>query len=439
MKIDAIAEHVSPLTLAAARAEFDADMTYLDTAAFGLPPRRSWMALQQALAQWRAGTADAVAYDVPVAAARSAYADLVGADPSAVAVGSQVSVFAGLIAANLPDGSEVLTATGDFTSILFPFYTQIGRGIRVREVPLEHIADAVTSRTTLVAVSAVQSADGRVADLDGLHAASHATGARVLLDTTQAVGWLPVDASRFAYTACGGYKWLLSPRGTAYFTINPALTGDLTPHYAGWYAGDDPWSSIYGGPLRLASDARRFDLSPAWHAWVAAAPAVRLLAQVGTQSLHRHALGLANRFRAGIGLEPGDSAIVSLATDGAAADAMAAARIKGSARAGRLRLSFHVSTSDQDADHAADVLRRHVTSSHPAALRQPFLPRARSPGSVLVPGLLGLDRETAHSGGSRVHRNSELITQRGALGGRWASPLSWHGHIAEMRGGGTDG
>ena len=33
------------------------------------------------------------------------------------------------------------------------------------------------------------------------------------LDTTQAVGWLPVNASRFAYSACGGYKWLLSPRG----------------------------------------------------------------------------------------------------------------------------------------------------------------------------------------------------------------------------------
>lgn len=90
----------------------------------------------------------------------------------------------------------------------------------------------MTSRITLVAVSAVQSADGRVADLDALHAASRAAGARVL-DTTQAVGWLPVNASRFACTARGGYKWLLSPRGTAYFTINPTLIDDLTPHYAG--------------------------------------------------------------------------------------------------------------------------------------------------------------------------------------------------------------
>ena len=154
MTIDADAQDASPVTLAAARAEFDAAVTYLDTATFGLPPRRSWAALQQALAQWRAGTADAVAYDLPLAAARSSYAYLAGVDPSVVAVGSQVSVFAGLIAANLPGGSEVLTATGDFTSILFPFYAQSGRGIRVREVPLDRIAECVTSRTTLVAVSA---------------------------------------------------------------------------------------------------------------------------------------------------------------------------------------------------------------------------------------------------------------------------------------------
>jgi selenocysteine lyase/cysteine desulfurase len=164
MTIDADAQDASPITLAAARAEFDAAVTYLDTATFGLPPRRSWAALQRALAQWRADTADAVAY-LPLAAARSSYAYLAGVDPSVVAVGSQVSVFAGLIAANLPDGSEVLTATGDFTSILFPFYAQSGRGIRVREVPLDRIAECVTSRTTLVAVSAVQSAEGRVADL----------------------------------------------------------------------------------------------------------------------------------------------------------------------------------------------------------------------------------------------------------------------------------
>jgi hypothetical protein len=51
MKIDAVAQDESTVILAAARAEFDAEVTYLDTASFGLPPRRSWMAFQHALAQ----------------------------------------------------------------------------------------------------------------------------------------------------------------------------------------------------------------------------------------------------------------------------------------------------------------------------------------------------------------------------------------------------
>ena len=77
-----------------------------------------------------------------------------------MAVGTQVSGFVGLIAASLPAGSEVLTATGDFTSLLFPFHVQQARGLIVREAPLDAIAESVTDRTALVAVSLVQSADG---------------------------------------------------------------------------------------------------------------------------------------------------------------------------------------------------------------------------------------------------------------------------------------
>jgi selenocysteine lyase/cysteine desulfurase len=346
--------------LAAARAEFDPEVIYLNSATLGLPPRGSWAALQEALTEWRAGRTDPVAFDVPLAAARSAYARLVGVPASSVAVGSQVSAYAGLVAASLPDGSDVLTAEGDFTSILFPFHAQARRGVTVRAVPLERIADAVTPTTTLVSVSAVQSSDGRLADVDALHAACAATGTPILLDVTQAVGWLPVDASRYAYTVCSGYKWLLNPRGTAYFTVAPELMDGIIPHAAGWYAGDKPWQSIYGEPLRLAPDARRFDLSPAWHSWVGAAPAVELLADLGSAALHAHAVDLATRFCAGIGVPPAGSAIVSLAVADDAAPAMRAARVMGSVRTGRLRLSFHVSNDEQDVDQAIDVLRPHV-------------------------------------------------------------------------------
>jgi selenocysteine lyase/cysteine desulfurase len=344
----------------AARGEFEAEVTYLDTATLGLPPRRTVAAVQAALDAWRRGTADAVAFDEAVESSRRAYARFVGVDPSWVAIGAQVSAAVGLVAASLPAGSEVLTATGDFTSVLFPFLARAGHGVVVREVPLEALADHVRPSTSLVAVSAVQSADGRIADLDALHAACAATGTRTLIDTTQAAGWLPVDASRWTYTTGGGYKWLLAPRGTAFLTVGPEHRDALTPVAAGWYAGEERWSSIYGGPLRLAAETRRFDLSPAWHSWVGQAASLELLAEVGVSALHRHAAGLAERFCGAVDLPVTGSAIVSAATDDDVPGLLAAAGIRAATRAGRLRLSFHVSTTAADADRAAAVLRGHL-------------------------------------------------------------------------------
>lgn len=110
--------------LALAQQEFDPDVVYLNTASMGLPPRSSLDAVRRAQDEWSSGTASPAAYDAPLAAARADYAALVGTAPSCVAVGSQVSPFAGLVAASLPEGSEVLTAAGEFTSVVFPFHAQ---------------------------------------------------------------------------------------------------------------------------------------------------------------------------------------------------------------------------------------------------------------------------------------------------------------------------
>ena len=78
--------------------------------------------------------------------------------PADVAQGASASMFIGLVAASLPDGARVLVADGDFTSVLFPFAAQSGRGVTVESVPLDRlIADALDARHNLVAVSAVQS------------------------------------------------------------------------------------------------------------------------------------------------------------------------------------------------------------------------------------------------------------------------------------------
>jgi len=334
---------------------FDPVPGYLDTATVGLPPRAAADAVRRAIDDWQRGAARAPAYDADVDRARRAFASLVHADPADVAVGANVSTFAGLVAAALRPGDRVLCAEGDFTSVLFPFLAQEARGVRVRTVPVAALPEAVEARDALVAVSAVQSADGTVADLDALAAAADHHGVPVFLDATQGLGWLDVDATRFACVAAGAYKWLLSPRGAALGTFAPALRERLVPHGAGWYAGEDRWTALYGTPLRLAADARRFDLSPAWICWVGAAPALELLAGLGAPAVGAYDLALAARFRAGLGLPPGDSAIVSVDLPGAE-ERLRAAGVRAAVRGGRVRASFHLHTSEADVDRALEAL-----------------------------------------------------------------------------------
>lgn len=318
----------------------------------GVPPRQALADFRGAIDEWATGRARAPDYDHFVERARSVFAGLVGVDSEAVAIGPQVSVFTGMVAASLKRGSEVVAYGGDFTSILFPFLAQ---DLRVKTVSLEEIAERIGPETGLVAVSSVQSADGRMADLDAIAAAAAEHGALTLVDTTQSCGWLPLDASRFDFVVTGAYKWLLSPRGTAFMAVRPELLDTVRPAAAGWYAGEDPWSSIYGPPLRLATSARRFDISPAWLNWVATAASLELIESIGVQAIHDHDVALADRFCAGLGRAPGGSAIVSVDREGAA-ERLARAGVRASVRDGRVRLGFHLYNNVVDVDRALEAL-----------------------------------------------------------------------------------
>lgn len=343
-------------TLDAFRGLYDPVAGYLDAATCGLPTRATAAAVRDAVARWQAGTQDLAAYDEAVTRSRAAFARLVGVDRARVAVGAQVSPLVGTVAASLPDGAEVLTAEQDFSSLTYPFVALADR-LTVRALPLDRLADEVRPTTSLVAFSLVQSRDGAIADADAIGAAAAAVGARTLVDLTQAAGWLPVDAGAFDLTVCGAYKWLGAPRGTAFLTVPADGPGDLRPTSAGWYAGQDVWSSVYGHELRLASDARRLDISPAWMCWAGAAPALEAFDGVDLADVRGWSAGLADRFRAGLGLEPTGSAIVRLPDDaeGSLRARLARAGCRTAGRGGGTRLAFHVWNDDADVDRALEA------------------------------------------------------------------------------------
>lgn len=328
---------------------------WLNTASYGLPPTPAWDALQEALNAWRHGTTSWEVWDASIARARASFGRLVGVRPSDVAIGAAVSQLLGPIAAALPDGARVVVPEMEFTSALFPWAAQADRAVEVHVVPPDRVAEAVTPGTTLVCLSAVQSSNGYVADLDSVVEAARSVDALVVVDATQAVGWLPVDASRLDAVVCAAYKWLMSPRGVAFLAMSERLRERVRPVNAGWYAAEDVHDSYYGLPMRLARDVRRFDISPAWFSFVSAAPTFELVEQVGVERIGAYDIALANRFRAGLGMSPGDSAIVAAEVPDASGR-LRRAGVHAAVRAGRLRASFHLYTTEADVDVALDAL-----------------------------------------------------------------------------------
>lgn len=348
---------VTPKTRSAFGAQFVGAAGFLNSSTYGLPPTFMFDGLAERMGKWQAGTMDVPSFDQSVDSGRAAYADLVGVGVDAVTMGGSVSALLGLVASAVPDGASVATLTGEFTSTTFPFAAQGARGVTVTELPADELI-ATAADYDVVTVSVVQSATGEVLDVEGLRAAVAGTDTVTVLDATQAVGWKVLDLGWADVTVAAVYKWLLAPRGTAWMSLSDRMSGLMTPHLANWYASEQPWSSIYGLPLRLASDARRFDTSPAWFGVFGAGLTMPWLASLDRHDVEAHCLGLATRLRAEFDLPRGDSAIVSLPFPDAATAAgrLTAAGIRASVRAGGVRVAFHLYNTEDDLQLLLDAL-----------------------------------------------------------------------------------
>ena len=169
---------------------------------------------------------------------------------------------------------------------------------------------------------------------------------------------LPVDASLFDATVCHTYKWLCAPRGVAFLTLSEQFDAQLSPLQAGWYAGDDVWQSCYGPSMSLATTARRFDVSPAWQAWIGAEQSIGLFAGLDIHGVWSHTTDLGDALCDGLGIPQQHQAIVSW-PDASGGDLrkLVDAGVRASGRAGRLRASFHLWNTEADGDAVLNALR----------------------------------------------------------------------------------
>lgn len=346
------------MTVVSVREAFGAEFVgadgFLNSPTYGLPPQFMVQELQECISRWQTGTMDVPLFDDDVRAGREGYAALARVPVDSVAMGGTVSSLLGLVAAAVPDGARVATMAGEFTSTTFPFAAQSGRGVTVTELTADELVSTAADYDVVTA-SLVQSANGAVLDTDALRKSVADTDVLTVIDITQAIGWKRVDVGWADVTVGSVYKWLMAPRGTAWMSLSDRVSSIMTPHAANWYAGEDPWQTIYGLPLRLTGSARRFDTSPSWFSVLGAGLTMPWLASLDRAAVEAHSLGLANRVRAELQLPQQNSAIVSIPAANAS-DSLAHAGIRAAVRAGAVRVGFHLYNTENDVDRLLDAL-----------------------------------------------------------------------------------
>jgi selenocysteine lyase/cysteine desulfurase len=351
--------------------------TYLNQASLGLVPRASLEASVRFLTEVAqhgnlrlSDEAEASVLD----GLRTAAGDLLGAPVASVAVLSGASEGLGQLAALLSTaGGEVVLVASDFPSVTYPWLAardRLGMHIRwVRDTPARDLTlslrDAISERTTVVCVSAVQFATGSQVDVAALAVCARDAGARVVVDVTQMAGAAPVAMTQWGVDAlvCSGYKWLSAPSGVALLAVAEDLAA-ATPVIVGWKGSATPFA-FTPQELLLAADARRFELSSmSYSAAVGLLTSINLLTGIGLPTISEHAGRLAADLveqTAPLGWAPyrapgepsASGHIVSLRHPTAAADHVQAAlagqhNINISSRAGGIRVSLHAYNSSHD-------------------------------------------------------------------------------------------
>jgi cysteine desulfurase family protein (TIGR01976 family) len=159
-----------------------------------------------------------------VVTARQAAADLLGATSSGIVFGRSMTQltydFARTLAKNWGTGDEVVVTRLDHDANIRPWvHAAQASGATVRwadfdrstgELPVEAIANLLSDRTRLVAVTAASNLLGTRPDIPAITRTAHDAGALVYVDGVHLTPHAPVDvaALRADFYACSPYKFL---------------------------------------------------------------------------------------------------------------------------------------------------------------------------------------------------------------------------------------
>jgi selenocysteine lyase/cysteine desulfurase len=316
-------------------------------------------------------------------AARTAFAELVNADPDEVAVTTSLSAGVSALASGLrfTRRSKVVLTDWEFPTIGQIWHAQEARGARVQHVPtaddgtipLEHFDRAIDDDTLLVSITYVCYRNGAMVDVPKVVELAHERGALVLLDSFQAIGSLPVDVRELGvdFLGAGVLKYLLGSAGLGFFYCRRDLVERVWPTQTGWFADENIFAMDHTDYSPAHTAARFQSGTPPVPAIYAGIAGIELMQEIGVAATREHVNGLNAHFIAGLdelgatvvtprAPEERGALICVKSTDAPALVAtLGADGIVTSDRDNNLRVSAHCYNTVEDVDAVLAALQRH--------------------------------------------------------------------------------
>ncbi len=146
-------------------------------------------------------------------------------------------------------GDEIISYVNEFPSNHYPWRLQEKRGVKLILLSdsgsagedgilgwsMQELAEKVTPRTRIVALSHVQFTNGYAADLQELGLFCRERGIDLIVDAAQSLGSLPLYPGEYniAAVAASGWKWLMGPFGSGLLYTSPQLRDKIEVTMAG--------------------------------------------------------------------------------------------------------------------------------------------------------------------------------------------------------------
>lgn len=228
------------------------NMTYLNSAATGLPPLAVTEPMKRMIDAWSAGGEDHPGWAADLVKFRQLSAALFGAKAEEIAIMANASEGLASLAAsmNFDRRRKVVTSALNFPSNAVLWQRMKESGL-VEEVsllkpvggvmPMQAWEAAIDEETAVVAVDYVSWVNGYREDVRGICELAHRKGAVVVADVYHGAGVFPIDLVSDGVDGAvwGMAKWLCGTHGVGGLYLRQDLIEEMQPKYTGWLGVDD--------------------------------------------------------------------------------------------------------------------------------------------------------------------------------------------------------